>query len=63
MSESELETTPKIPLTHFRFTTREIKERLKVCSALSAYIEDVADVESNMSKSLAKVLATLSIVF
>ncbi len=44
-----------IPVTSMRYAVREFKERLRVCSALTAYLEDIADVHNAYGKSLSKV--------
>lgn len=44
----------------FRSVTNEITERLKVCSSASCFMEDLADIENCLGKSLAKVSALLT---
>lgn len=43
----------------FRSVTNEITERLKVCSSASCFMEDLADIENSLGKSLAKVSSRL----
>ena len=40
---------------HFKFVAKEVSERLRLCSLAINYIEDLADIESSLGKSLSKV--------
>ena len=40
---------------HFKFVAKEVSERLRVCSLAINYMEDLADIESSLGKSLSKV--------
>lgn len=48
-----------VPFVSARFAVREVKEKLRVVSAVAAYLDDVAEVENALSKSLSKVLYLL----
>jgi hypothetical protein len=39
----------------FKFVSKEVVERLKVCSSASCYMEDLAEIENSLGKSLNKV--------
>ena len=43
----------------FRFVTKEMSDRLRSCSSASSCMEDLADIESSLGKSLAKVSSNL----
>ena len=40
---------------HFKFVAKEVSERLRLCSLAIIYMEDLADIESSLGKSLSKV--------
>lgn len=42
-------------LPHFGFLTKEVTERLRVCAAGTSYMEELAEIENLMGKSLHKV--------
>ena len=42
--------------THFNFAAKEVQDRLKVCHSICNYIEDFAEIENNIGKSLMKVI-------
>jgi hypothetical protein len=42
-------------LPHFGFITKEITERLRICSAATSYLEELAEIENVLGKSLFKV--------
>lgn len=39
----------------FKFVSKEVVERLKVCSSASCYMEDLAEIENSLGKNLNKV--------
>jgi hypothetical protein len=39
----------------FKFVSKEVVERLKVCSSASCFMEDLAEIENSLGKSLNKV--------
>lgn len=63
-AEEESEVTSKdaamFSFPQFRFVTNEITERLKVCSSASCFMEDLAEIENSLGKSLAKVLVSIT---
>ena len=40
---------------HFRYVAKEVTERLKVCSAASSYMDDLAELENALGRALVKV--------
>lgn len=44
-----------ISMVNFKVVVLEITDRLKICSSLGQFMEDVADLENNLGKNLTKV--------
>lgn len=44
-----------LPLTNFKIALGECTDRLKVCSSLSVFIDDVSELEAIHGKALIKV--------
>jgi hypothetical protein len=44
-----------VPYVASRFAIREVKEKLRVLTAIAGYLDDFADVENNLGKALTKI--------
>ncbi len=48
-----------VPVINFKIALAEINERLRVCLALSQFVEEASDLENTFGKALVKVSAHL----
>jgi hypothetical protein len=53
--QSDIVGAEQFSLPQFGFITKEVTERLRVCSVATSYLEELAEIENVLGKSLYKV--------
>lgn len=52
---SDIPSLKDVPISHFNYAVNEVQGRLKVLSSVSSFVDDISEVENNVSKALSKV--------
>ena len=55
LQQSLKATFTDMPVNCFNIAAKNVQERLKICMAIASYVEDFAECENSLAKSLNKV--------